>query len=61
MVLKEQQGDFEAAEFIRKLSLVAIQHINLKGFYEFSKAQRAVNLEEMMNLLNRILNKHLKR
>jgi TnpA family transposase len=31
MVLKEQQGDFEAAEFIRKLSPVAIQHIKRSG------------------------------
>ncbi|OGT38230.1 MAG: hypothetical protein A3F11_04275 [Gammaproteobacteria bacterium RIFCSPHIGHO2_12_FULL_37_14] len=61
MALKEQQCDFAAAEFIQKLSPVAIQHINLKGFYEFGKSQRMIDLKEMMGLLDKILRVHLKR
>jgi TnpA family transposase len=61
MVLKEEQGDFAAAEFIQKLSPVAIQHINLKGFYEFGKNRKMFDLNEMMSLLDKILRTHLKR
>jgi hypothetical protein len=32
---KEQQNNIEAAEFVRKLSLIAVQNLNLQGYYAF--------------------------
>jgi TnpA family transposase len=58
MVMKERQGDLMAAEFIRRLSPAAIQHINLKGFYQFSKASRHIDLNQMAGILERILRSH---
>jgi TnpA family transposase len=55
MVRKEQEGNFEAAEFIRKLSIAASQHINFSGRHEFLTAANDLNIFETINQLDKIL------
>ena len=53
---RESIGDFEGIAQLRKVSLVAWQHINLHGRYEFSKSQDVI---DMQIILQELLKKSL--
>ena len=55
MVKKEGQGKIKAAKFIRKMSTIASQHINLGGRHEFKVAHEAINIEQLMAQLDKII------
>jgi len=59
MEKKEAEGDHEAVAFIRKLSPIASQHINLGGLYEFIGTTGAVDIEGTIELLDKLLNNSL--
>ena len=50
-------GDLEGVAQLKKISLVAWQHINLHGRYEFTKAQDVI---DMQAILQELLKKSLK-
>lgn len=50
----EHEGDTVNAEWIKQISPVAWQHINLYGRYEFQKTPDPINLEDMVAQLSRI-------
>lgn len=55
MLKKEKEGNYGAAEFIRKLSPAASQHFNLNGRYEFGLESESINVEEIIEHLDKIL------
>jgi len=57
MLKKEKEGNSAAAEFIRKLSPAASQHFNLNGRYEFGIESELINIEEIIEHLDKILGK----
>ena len=61
MEIKELEGDFEAVEFICGLSPSACQHLILTGRYEFNKNAQPINMDEMLELMKKILNTHVKK
>lgn len=48
---KEQEGKQAEAEIIKRISPVAWRHVNLLGRFEFHRQQNAINMEEMIRLL----------
>ena len=61
MEMKELEGDLEAVAFICGLSPAACQHLILTGRYEFHKGGEPINMAEMLELMKKILKKHVKR
>ena len=51
----EAEGNTEAAEFIKKLSPIACQHINFNGLFEFKPGENPVDIEKMVNKLGEIV------
>ena len=45
---KQNIGDTEGIALLKKISLVAWQHINLHGRYEFTKSQDVINMQEII-------------
>jgi TnpA family transposase len=54
MLIKEQKGDAEGVKFIQYLSPIASQHLNFGGYYEFKKSREPINIEEMINMMDKI-------
>ena len=48
---KEKEGKQEEAALIKRISPIAWQNVNLLGRFEFQKQQKAVDIEEMVRLL----------
>lgn len=48
---RESIGDIEGAAQLRKVSLVAWQHINLHGRYEFTKPQDVIDMQAILREL----------
>jgi TnpA family transposase len=49
------RNDIAAVEFLRHISPVASQHINLSGLYEFSEAIENINVDGIVEELSKIL------
>jgi TnpA family transposase len=60
MEQKEAEGDMEAAEFIRKLSPIACQHINFNGIFLFKSDEKGIDVDATLKLLDRILTSSVK-
>lgn len=58
--IKLQQGDHAAIEFLKHISPIASQHINIGGLYEFTEEMQTINLTEVVDALTKILDKALK-
>ncbi len=52
--------DTAAIEFLRHLSPVASQHINISGLYEFSETLTTINVDGIIKMLNKILEDKIK-
>ena len=55
MLQKERENNLEAAIFIRRLSIAALQHINLNGRYQFLKKGLALDVNKTLMYLGKIL------
>ncbi len=55
MVKKEEQGKHKAAKFIRKMSTMGTQHINLGGYLAFNTKQTAIDVAEIIEQLEKII------
>jgi len=49
------RNDTAAIEFLRHISPVASQHINISGLYEFSEIIENINVDGIVEMLNKIL------
>lgn len=49
------RNDKASIEFLRHISPVASQHINISGLYEFSEIIANINVDGIVEVLNRIL------
>ena len=58
--LKMQQGNKAALEFLKHISPIASQHINIDGLYEFTEEMQMINLHEAVDKLTKILDETLK-
>jgi TnpA family transposase len=47
---KEKEGKQEEADFIKRISPIAWQNVNLLGRFEFKGQQKEINIQEMVNL-----------
>ena len=54
MEIKEKKGDTAAAEFIRRLSPIASQHLNFGGRYEFNKEVEPMDIEKILKMMDKI-------
>ncbi len=45
---KQKTGDPEGIALLKRVSLVAWQHINLHGRYEFTKSQDVIDMQEIV-------------
>lgn len=54
------RNDRAAIEFLRHLSPVASQHINISGLYEFSEIITNINVDGIVEVLNKILRETVK-
>jgi len=51
MAYRESIGDFSSADILKMISLVAWQHINLFGRYEFNMHEVFINMEAIIHEL----------
>ena len=58
--LKVKQGDQAAIEFLKHISPIASQHLNIGGLYEFSEDMATINIHAVVDALNIILDATLK-
>jgi len=58
--IKLQQGDKAAVEFLKHISPIASQHINIGGLYEFTEEMQTINLAAVVDALTKILDETLK-
>ena len=58
--IKLQQGDKAAIEFLKHISPIASQHINIGGLYEFTEEMQTINLTAVVDALTKILDETLK-
>jgi len=58
--IKVKQGDKAAIEFLKHLSPIASQHINIGGLYEFSEDIATINIHAVVDALNKILDATVK-
>jgi hypothetical protein len=54
------RNDIAAIEFLKHISPVASQHINISGLYEFSETIENINVDGVVDKLNRILKDAIK-
>ena len=55
MIKKEEQGKHKAVKFIKKMSTIGSQHINLGGYLAFNTKQTFINVAEIIEQLERII------
>ena len=58
--IKKAEGDQKAIEMLRHISFAATQHINIEGLYSFSEAMANIDINNVVNILNKILDDTLK-
>jgi len=58
--IKVKQGDKAAIEFLKHLSPIASQHLNIGGLYEFSEDISTININAVVVALNKILDATIK-
>lgn len=51
---KEGMGDRQGAAFLKQVSLVAWQHINLHGHYEFSQLPEPIDIDALVRELSQV-------
>ena len=56
---QEKQGNEREVEFIKRLSPIAWQNINLTGKYEFTKEEKTINMAHIMEVLQLELKNHI--
>jgi TnpA family transposase len=54
LAIREQNSDAQAADFLKRISPVAWQHINLQGRYEFRKLPDEINLDAIIQELSQL-------
>ncbi len=54
-----EKGDKAALNYLRHISPVASQHININGLYEFSETMGHVNVDHVVDKLSKILQDEL--
>ncbi|OGT36130.1 MAG: hypothetical protein A3F11_10285 [Gammaproteobacteria bacterium RIFCSPHIGHO2_12_FULL_37_14] len=54
MEIKEKKSDLASAEFIRRLSPIASQHLNFGGRYEFNKEVEPMDIEKILKMMDKI-------
>jgi TnpA family transposase len=59
--IKLAQGDIAAINFLKYISPIASQHLNLGGLYEFSEDMADISINEVVDALNKILDASLKK
>ena len=57
----EAEGNKEAAEFIKRLSPIACQHINFNGLFEFKLGENTVDVDAIVNMLGKIVQAAVKK
>lgn len=58
--IKVKQGDKAAIEFLKHISPIASQHLNIGGLYEFKEEMATINIHDVVDVLNKILDETLK-
>lgn len=58
--LKVKQGDKAAIEFLKHISPIASQHLNISGLYEFNEGVALINIHAVVDTLTKILDATLK-
>ena len=58
--IKLAQGDTAAINFLKHISPIASQHLNIGGLYEFSEDMADININAVVDTLNKILEATLK-
>ena len=58
--IKLAQGDIAAINFLKHISPIAAQHLNIGGLYEFSEDMADININAVVDALNKILDAKLK-
>jgi len=51
------KNDKAAVEYLRHISPLASQHLNISGLYEFTETIKNVNVDSVVELLRKILDK----
>ena len=51
------KNDTAAIEYLRHISPVASQHINISGLYEFIETIKNINVDNVVEMLSKILDK----
>lgn len=54
LAIREQNGDTQVADLLKRISPVAWQHINLQGRYEFRKMPDEINLDAIIHELSQL-------
>ncbi|MEO8401999.1 MAG: Tn3 family transposase [Gammaproteobacteria bacterium] len=54
------KNDTVAIEYLKHISPVASQHINISGLYEFTEIVKNINVDNVVELLSKILNNAVK-
>ncbi|MCP3679552.1 MAG: transposase [Gammaproteobacteria bacterium] len=55
MQQKEAEGDDKAVKFIRRLSPIACQHINMGGAYELTNGENMPDIDTLLKVLDQLL------
>ena len=58
--IKLKEGDTAAINFLKHISPIASQHLNIGGLYEFSEEMEDINIQAVVSALNKILDAKLK-
>ncbi len=58
--IKLQQGDKAAIEFLKHISPIASQHVNIGGLYEFTEEMQTINFNAVVDALTKILDETLR-
>lgn len=59
--IKLQQGDKAAIEFLKHISPIASQHVNIGGLYEFTEEMQTINFNAVVDALTKILDETLRK
>lgn len=58
--IKLQQGHKAAIEFLKHISPIASQHVNIGGLYEFTEEMQTINFNAVVDALTKILDETLR-
>lgn len=51
------KNDLAAIEYLRHISPIASQHINISGLYEFIETSKDINVDHVVEVLSKVLDK----